>query len=44
MKEAQYYQIKYGGYIYRVSETMFKDEELTQEEKDEGILFHRMIE
>ena len=38
MKEAQYYQIKYGGNIYRVTHTEFQDQELTQEEKDEGIL------
>ena len=38
MKEAQYYQIKYGGYIHRVSETTYEDEELTQEERDEGII------
>ena len=43
MKEAQYYQIKYGGYICRVSGTMFKDEDLTQEQKDEGILYTQSI-
>ena len=38
MKEAQYYQIKYGGHIHRVSDTTYEDEELSQEEKDEGII------
>ena len=40
MKEAQYYQIKYGGNIYRFSEMKFEEEELTQEQKDEGILVY----
>ena len=38
MKEAQYYQIKYGGHIHRVSDTTYEDVELTREEKEEGIL------
>ena len=36
--EAQYYQIKYGGHIYKVYETKNEEDELTQEEKDEGVV------
>ena len=38
MTEAQYYQIKYGGHIYKVSERKYEEDELTQEEKDEGVV------
>ena len=38
-QEAEYYQIKYGGYIYTVQEEKtHTEEELTQEEIDEGII------
>ena len=37
MKEAQYYQIKYGVYIYKVSDTFYVDDEISQQEIDEGI-------
>ena len=37
MTEAQYYQIKYGGHIYKVSETKYEEYELTQEEKIEEL-------
>ena len=38
MAEAQYYQIKYGGHIFKVSERKYEEDELTQEEKDEGVV------
>ena len=38
MAEAQYYQIKYGGYIYKVSDYKFEEVDLTEEEIDEGVI------
>ena len=38
MTEAQYYQIKYWGHIFKVSERKYEEDELTQEEKDDWIV------
>ena len=38
MAEAQYYQIKYGGYIYKISDCKFEEIDLTEEEIDEGVI------
>ena len=35
--EAQYYQIKHGGYIFKLSDHKFEEVDVTEEDKKEGI-------
>ena len=36
--EAQYYQIKYGGHIYKLSDHKLENEDVTEEDKKEGVV------
>ena len=35
--EAQYYQIKYGGHIYKLTDNKLEDVDVTEEDKKEGV-------
>ena len=36
--EAQYYQIKYGGHIYKLSDHKLENVDVTEEDKKEGVV------
>ena len=38
LTEAQYYQIKYGGYIYKLSDHKLESVEVTEGQKNEGVI------
>ena len=40
LAEAQYYQIKYGGHIYKVSNHKFEEVDLTENEIKDGVINH----
>ena len=39
LTEAQYYQIKYGGNIYKISDNEFQEVDPTEKETDEGVIY-----